>query len=383
MGEERTFDGGVDGPTLRALFDELVELRPPEREARLGDLEESLRAELVGLLRHHASGGRFDALTDQLAAAGDAPDAAEISSVLGAALGDRYRVIREIGEGGMSTVFLADDLRHERRVALKVLKPELAALVGADRFLAEIKTTAKLQHPHILPLFDSGEAEGFLYYVMPYVEDESLRQRLSREKQLPVDESIRIGVDVARALDYAHEHGVVHRDVKPENILLTRGGPVIADFGVALLLADTEGDSRRTEAGVRIGTPRYMSPEQATGSHPVGPASDVFALGCVVYEMLVGAPAHSGSTPQAILAEIVAGTRVSVSAHRPRVPEAVSDAVMRALEALPADRFTSAAAFADMVKDEGYQAIVHHRQAAVEDSRLIQIAPGEAGKLFG
>ncbi|MGE0159296.1 MAG: serine/threonine-protein kinase [Gemmatimonadales bacterium] len=201
-------------------------------------------------------------------------------SGLAAALQGRYRIVRELGEGGTATVYLADDLRHSRKVALKVLKPELAAVVGADRFLAEVKTTASLQHPHILPLFDSGEADGYLYYAMPYVVGESLRDRLDREGQLPVDEATRIASDVAAALDYAHRSGVIHRDIKPENVLLQDGHPVVADFGIALAIGSGPA-SRLTESGISVGTPQYMSPEQATGDQHVGPATDIYALGCV------------------------------------------------------------------------------------------------------
>ncbi len=206
---------------------------------------------------------------------------------LNAALEGRYRIESELGEGGMATVHLADDIKHERKVALKVLKPELAAVVGAERFLAEIKTTANLQHPHILPLHDSGDADGFLFYVMPYVEGETLRDRLDRDKQLPVDEALGIATAVANALQVAHEAGIVHRDIKPGNILMSRGEPLVADFGIALAVSAI-GGGRLTETGLSLGTPFYMSPEQATGDQAVGPASDTFALACVLYEMLVG-----------------------------------------------------------------------------------------------
>jgi eukaryotic-like serine/threonine-protein kinase len=198
---------------------------------------------------------------------------------LNVALEGRYRIERELGEGGMATVYLAEDLRHRRKVAVKVLRPELAAVVGAERFLAEIETTANLQHPYILPLFDSGEADGFLFYVMPYVEGESLREKLDREKQLRVDEAVEIARKVADALDYAHEQGVVHRDVKPANILLSaRGEPLVADFGIARAVSQA-GGGRLTETGLSLGTPHYMSPEQATGDQDVDPRSDVYALG--------------------------------------------------------------------------------------------------------
>ena len=205
---------------------------------------------------------------------------------LNAALEGRYAIERE---GGMATVSLAEDVKHSRKVALKVLKPELAAVVGAERFLAEIQVTANLQHPHILPLFDSGEADGFLFYVMPFVEGETLKERIDREKQLPVDEAVKITMDLASALDYAHRQSVIHRDIKPANILLQDGEPVVADFGIALAV-DAAGGSRLTETGLSLGTPQYMSPEQATGDQPVDARSDLYSLACMTYEMLVGSP---------------------------------------------------------------------------------------------
>ena len=273
---------------------------------------------------------------------------------LNTALEGRYTIERELGEGGMATVYLADDVKHERKVALKVLKPELAAVVGAERFLAEIKTTANLQHPHILPLFDSGDADGFLFYVMPYLEGESLRDRLDREKQLPVDEAVRIATAVANALDHAHRHKVIHRDIKPANILLQDGEPVVADFGIALAVG--AGDSHRlTETGLSVGTPYYMSPEQATGDQHVGPPTDTYALGCVLYEMLVGEPPYPGSTAQAVLGRIIAGKPVSATEYRESVPAHVDAAVRCALEKLPADRFASSLAFAKALADPGFR----------------------------
>ncbi len=273
---------------------------------------------------------------------------------LNAALSGRYHIERELGEGGMATVYLAHDAKHGRRVALKVLKPELAAVVGAERFLAEITTTANLQHPHILPLHDSGEADGFLYYVMPYVEGESLRERLARERQLPVDEAVAIAVKVAGALQAAHEHGVIHRDIKPGNILLARGEPLIADFGIALAVG-TAGGGRLTETGLSLGTPSYMSPEQATGDRTIGSPADTYALGCVLYEMLVGEPPFTGRTAQAILGRIITGDVPSATGHRPSVPAHVDAAVRRALEKLPADRFASARDFAGALGDPGFR----------------------------
>ena len=204
----------------------------------------------------------------------------------------------------MATVYLAQDLKHHRQVAIKVLRPELAAVIGAERFLAEIRTTANLQHPHILPLLDSGEADGFLFYVMPFVEGESLRDRLHREKQLPIDDAVRIATEVASALDYAHRHGVIHRDIKPENILLHDGQALVADFGIALA-ASKAGGARMTETGMSLGTPHYMSPEQAMGEREIDARTDVYALGCVIYEMLVGEPPFTGPTAQAIVAKVM------------------------------------------------------------------------------
>src|SRR5688500_8085156 len=235
---------------------------------------------------------------------------AAIPGRLVTALADRDRIERALGQGGMATVYLAYDLRHDRKVAIKVLRPELAAVVGAERFLAEIKTTANLQHPHILPLFDSGQADGMLFYVMPYVDGESLRERLDRERQLPLEEAVRIATNVAEALDYAHSRGVIHRDIKPANILLQAGKPVVSDFGIALAVS-VGGGGRLTETGLSLGTPHYMSPEQATGEMRVGAATDIYALGCVLYEMLVGEPPYTGSTPQAILGKIIAGDGAS------------------------------------------------------------------------
>jgi serine/threonine-protein kinase len=220
---------------------------------------------------------------------------------LNAALTNRYRIERELGAGGMATVYLAQDLRHERQVALKVLKPELGAVLGVERFLSEIKVTANLQHPNLLPLFDSGEADGLLFYVMPYVPGESLRQRLDREKQLPIDETVRIAVAVGSALDFAHRHGVVHRDLKPENILLQDGQPVVADFGIALAVSNA-GGTRVTQTGLSLGTPQYMSPEQASGDRAVDARSDIYSLAAMTFEMIAGEPPHTGPTVQAVIA---------------------------------------------------------------------------------
>ena len=265
---------------------------------------------------------------------------------LNAALEGRYQIEGELGEGGMATVYLADDLKHERKVALKVLKPELAAVVGAERFLAEIKTTANLQHPHILPLFDSGAADGLLYYIMPFVDGEPLRDKIKRETQLPVEEALEITVAVAGALDYAHRQGVVHRDIKPGNILLHDGQPLVADFGIALAVSVAGGD-RLTETGLSLGTPSYMSPEQVTGEHELDGRSDLYSLACVMYEMLAGERPFNAPTAQAVVAQILAVEPRPLDERRRTVPARVAAAVDRALEKLPADRFATAGDFAE------------------------------------
>ncbi|MDT8342262.1 MAG: protein kinase [Longimicrobiales bacterium] len=277
----------------------------------------------------------------------------DVPSRLAAALADRYAIARKLGEGGMATVYLADDLKHDRKVAIKVLKPELAAVVGGERFLAEIRTTANLQHPHILPLFDSGEADGFLYYVMPYVEGESLRGRLDRERQLPVAEAVGIAVKVAGALQAAHARGIVHRDIKPANLLMQGGEPLIADFGIALAVS-AAGGGRLTETGLSLGTPYYMSPEQATADRDPDARSDVYSLACVLFEMLVGDPPFTGSSAQAVLGRILTQGPPSVTAERPSVPPHVDAAIHRALQKLPADRFEGVAAFARALADENW-----------------------------
>jgi serine/threonine-protein kinase len=273
---------------------------------------------------------------------------------LNAALEGRYLIERELGEGGMATVYLAEDLRHGRKIALKVLKPELSAVVGEERFLAEIRTTAGLQHPHILPLHDSGSADGLLYYVMPYVEGETLRQRLDREKQLPIDEALRIATAVAGALQAAHDEGIVHRDIKPGNVLLSRGEALVADFGIAIAVG-AGGGNRLTETGLSIGTPYYMSPEQATGDQQVGPASDTYSLSAVLYEMLTGDPPYMGSTAQAVLGQIISGAEVSATKARSSVPVHVDAAIRKGLEKLPADRFTRASDFAGALADASFR----------------------------
>jgi Tol biopolymer transport system component len=269
---------------------------------------------------------------------------------LTSSLADRYAVQRELGAGGMATVYLAHDLRHDRDVAIKVLHTDLGAALGGERFLSEIRTTARLQHPHILPLLDSGEADGLLYYVMPLVTGETLRSRLDREQQLPIDDAVRIAREVADALGYAHGLGVIHRDIKPENILLQGGHALVADFGIALAVQSASG-ARMTQTGLSLGTPQYMSPEQAMGERSIDARSDIYALGAVTYEMLVGEPPFTGPTVQAIVARLVTEEPRPLMVQRKAVPDQVEAAVLRALEKLPADRFGTATEFSAALHD--------------------------------
>ena len=291
------------------------------------------------------------------------------------ALADRYTIERKLGRGGMATVYLAHDLKHDRLVALKVLHPELAATLGPERFLREIKLAARLQHPHILPLFDSGESLGHLWYTMPYVEGESLRDRLRRERQLDLAEALRIARESIQALQYADDHGVVHRDIKPENILLTEdGNTLVADFGVAKAV-DSSGDSDRlTETGLALGTPAYMSPEQASADQ-VDARSDIYSLGCVLYEMLTGEPPFTGPTPQAVIAKRLSTPAVPPGVVRHAVPPALDAAVMRALAREPADRFSTATEFASALESPAPAATVKHR---VSRGVLFAFAAGAA-----
>jgi serine/threonine-protein kinase len=296
-------------------------------------------------------------------------------STLATALAARYRIDRELGQGGMATVYLAEDLRHGRKVAIKVLRPELAAVIGAERFLREIKTIATLQHPHILGLIDSGEVNGTAYYVMPFIEGESLRDRLRREKQLPVADAVRLATEVAGALDYAHRHGVIHRDIKPENILLHDGSALVADFGIALALSSAGGGSRMTETGMSLGTPHYMSPEQAMGEREITARSDIYALGCVLYEMLTAEPPFEGATAQAIVARVLTESPRSLRAQRKSILPHVEAAVLTALEKLPADRFESARAFAEALGNPGY--------AGSGDGTRVMASAARAGRGVG
>jgi TolB-like protein/Tfp pilus assembly protein PilF/tRNA A-37 threonylcarbamoyl transferase component Bud32 len=330
-----------DWRMLGPLLDRALELPPEEQATWLAELRArspELAVELTSLL------AREDALNRQgfLAAPPAAPPNVQPTALH---LGAHYAVERELGRGGMATVYLAEDLKHRRKVAIKVLHAELSATLGAERFLKEIELTASLQHPHILPLFDSGSAGGLLYYVMPYVDGETLRARLTRERQLSVDEAVRLASEVADALGYAHTRGVVHRDVKPENILLQGGHALVADFGIALAVAQAGGE-RLTRTGVLLGTPQYMAPEQVTGEPNVDARADVYALGAVLYEMLAGEAPFSGPTAQAVLAQVATAEPKPLTAQRRSVPPHVDAVVRTALEKLPADRFATAAAFA-------------------------------------
>jgi TolB-like protein/Flp pilus assembly protein TadD len=298
---------------------------------------------------------------------------ADLLDRLQPALADRYRIEREIGRGGMATVFLAQDLKHDRAVALKVLHPHLAASLGPERFLREIKVAARLNHPHIVPLHDSGQAGDLLYYVMPFVDGESLRDRINRVKQLPVDEALEIARDVAAALDYAHRQQVIHRDIKPENVMLHEGEALVTDFGIAKAVTVAASDNL-TQTGTAVGTPAYMSPEQAAGEGEPDGRSDVYSLGCVLYEMLAGAPPFTGPTAQAVITRRFTEPVPSVRAARPTVPEGVDQAVTKALARVPADRFSSAAQLA--------QALVVHVGSTPPGSTPVSgAAPGAgAGK---
>ena len=282
----------------------------------------------------------------------------EFPNRLSAVLAGRYELERQLGEGGMAIVYLARDIRHGRRVAIKVLRPELAARLGSHRFVQEIMVTANLQHPNILPLYDSGAAEEFLYYVMPYVDGESLRTKLEHDRQLNLEETLAIAKAVAAALEYAHEHGIVHRDIKPENVLLQRGQALVADFGIALAVSAAAGGSegkRLTEAGISLGTPTYMSPEQASGDRTVDARSDIYSLGAITYEMLTGEPPHHASTTAGLIAKILSEKPSPISRSRGLVPANVDAAVQRALAKSPADRFAHAAHFVEALSNPNFR----------------------------
>ncbi|MHC4092957.1 MAG: protein kinase domain-containing protein, partial [Planctomycetota bacterium] len=286
------------------------------------------------------------------------------------ALAGRYAIEREIGAGGMGTVYLAEDLKHRRQVALKIVRPELAAAVGMERFLREIDVTARLVHPHILPLFDSGQAEGLLYYAMPFVDGESLRDRLDREKQLSVTDALQIAREVATGLSHAHGHDVVHRDIKPENILLSGGTAVITDFGIARAMT-MAGGTQLTEVGTAVGTAAYMSPEQVAGEQGIDGRSDLYSLGCVLFEMLAGSPPYTGSTVEGILRQHIAAELPSITVLRPSVPAKVVRIIARTLAKTPADRHDSA----DVLAEDLRQAV-----SGESETRVQWVAEARAGK---
>jgi len=292
------------------------------------------------------------------------PDTAER---IRSALEGRYAIDRELGRGGMATVYLAEDVKHHRQVAVKVLHPELGEVLGKERFLREIETAARLSHPHILPLHDSGEIDGFLFFVMPLAEDESLRDRLDREKQLPIEDALRIAREVADALSYAHSHGVVHRDIKPENILLSSGHAVVADFGIARAVSAAGGD-KLTETGMAVGTPSYMSPEQAAGEEDVDGRSDLYALGCLLYEMLAGQAPFTGPTAESVIHQHMTAEAPAITSIRPAVPADVAGVIQRAMAKTPADRFSPAAQFAEAPWRRGSGG-AHYRCGSPSDPR--------------
>ena len=348
-----------DWGRIEPLIDAVLDAPPDRRDVVARELsggDDAVYARLQGLaadcaknhrLLDRPAAERFASLFDP----GPSPvPETHLTERLSAAVADRYRIERELGAGGMATVYLAQDLKHDRKVALKVLKPELAAVLGAERFVIEIKTTAALQHPQILPLFDSGTADGFLYYVMPFIDGETLRTKLDREKQLSVGVAVTIATEVASALDYAHRHGVVHRDIKPENILLHEGRPLVADFGIALAVSAAAG-GRMTEPGLSLGTPHYMSPEQATAVKQITARSDIYSLASVLYEMLAGEPPHSGGWAQQVIMKIVTEEAQPLTRRRKSVPTHIEATVAQALEKLPADRFETAAKFAEALRD--------------------------------
>jgi serine/threonine-protein kinase len=303
---------------------------------------------------------------------------------LAIALAGRYNIERKIGEGGMATVFLARDERHDRNVAIKLLHEDLGATLGAERFLAEIKTTARLQHPHILPLLDSGSADGLLYYVMPFVDGESLRDRLERERQLSIEDAVRIAREIGDALAHAHAHGIVHRDIKPENILLQGGHALVADFGISLALQQA-GGQRMTQTGLSLGTPQYMSPEQAMGEKTIDARADQYALAAVLYEMLTGEPPFTGATVQAVVAKVLSADPEPPSTIRKTIPVSVESAVLKGLAKLPADRFATVSGFVDALGDGATGALlaVPSLRRATTGSTERQRAWGIAGATVG
>jgi tRNA A-37 threonylcarbamoyl transferase component Bud32 len=332
---------------VEAILRGALTFEPEQRDAFIAEAcgeDGELRREVASLLAAHDRSGDFlERPAAEALVAASAP--ATIGERLAKALAGRYQVEREIGRGGMATVHLARDLKHQRRVAIKVLREELAAAVGADRFLEEIRVTASLQHPHILPLFDSGNADGLLWYAMPFVEGETLRSRLERERRLPVAVALPLAREIADALEYAHRHGVVHRDVKPENVLLQSGHALVADFGIALALEHAGGD-RLTRTGITLGTPSYMAPEQATGDGAIDARTDVYALGAVLHEMLAGESPFAGASQKEVLRKVMHEPVVALATRRADITPTLDAAVRRALAKQPDERFPSAAAFA-------------------------------------
>jgi serine/threonine-protein kinase len=296
------------------------------------------------------------------------------------ALADRYVVRGELGRGGMATVYLADDLRHGRQVAVKILRPELGTILGPDRFTREIRIAAALNHPHILPLYDSGEAAGRLFYVMPYVRGGSLRQRLETDGRLPVPEAVEIVRQAAAALDHAHHHSLIHRDIKPENILLHEGEAMVTDFGIALAADAAPGD-RLTNTGLLVGTPEYMSPEQAAGERSLDARSDVYSLGCVLYELLAGAAPHSGPSPKSLIARRFTEPAPRVRRVRPEVATALDEAIARSLAPDPADRFPTAAAFADALAGRATP-VRESRPPSVAVLPFVNLSPDPENEFF-
>ncbi len=372
---------------LEALFAAALEQPLDQRvsfvTARVRDAD-SL-GDVLALLRAHDARGRLDSIADGLRRPrrADTIPIAELVGRLGAGVAARYRIGRELGRGGMAIVLLARDLKHGRDVALKVLHPDLALTIGPARFLREIAIAARLTHPHILPLHDSGEAAGFLYYVMPYVEGESLRDRLQRDTRLPVEEAVQIARQVAGALHYAHNHDVVHRDIKPENILLAAGQAVVSDFGIARAMTAAGGDEM-SETGIVLGTPAYMSPEQAVGAHDVDGRTDIYSLACVLYETLAGTPPFTEPTVEGVLHQHLSTSPPSVRDVRPDVPEAVDDAIRRALAKAPAGRYLNASAFADALPQPGATALAGPKRVLAWASAAIVVAAlGTATMLAG
>ena len=331
-----------------AILQAALDREPVQRDAFVADAcggDEALRREVESLLAAH-DGADADFLERPAVESLEAPGGPPLAERLASALEGRYALERELARGGMATVHLARDIRHGRRVAIKVLREELAAAVGAERFLEEIRVTASLQHPHILPLFDSGSADRVLWYVMPFVEGETLRSRLAREGRLPVNVALQLAREMADALEYAHRHGVVHRDVKPENVLLQGGHALVADFGIALALEHAGGD-RLTRTGITLGTPQYMAPEQAAGDGAIDARTDVYALGAVLHEMLAGESPFAAGSQQEMLRRVLHEPPTALATRRADVSSFLDGAVRQALAKRPDDRFPSAAAFAE------------------------------------